>query len=118
MGDLSTNFSRAEFACQCGCGFDTVDAELLAVLERIRNHFDVPVWISSAARCETHNSSDSVKGGKHSQHLLGRAADIVVDGVPAELVQEYANQIEVSGVGSYGTFTHIDTRAIKARWSN
>jgi hypothetical protein len=29
MGDLSENFSRREFECSCGCGMDTVDAQLL-----------------------------------------------------------------------------------------
>ena len=32
MSDLSPNFSRKMFQCSC-CSFDTVDAELLVVLE-------------------------------------------------------------------------------------
>ena len=113
---LSTNFWRSEFACKCGCGFDTVDAELLVLLEKIRKHFDAPVWITSGARCKAHNAA--VGGGEFSQHLLGRAADIVVDGIPADLVGELAAQIGAGGVGRYADFTHVDSRTHEvARWS-
>ena len=76
MGDLSEHFSREEMACKCGCGLDTVDAELLSLLEKIRAHFDRPITINSGCRCEAHNRA--VGGSKNSQHLIGRAADIVV----------------------------------------
>jgi uncharacterized protein YcbK (DUF882 family) len=110
----SEHFSRAEFACRCGCGFDTVDYELLRVLEYIREHFGKAVTVNSGCRCPEHNLA--VGGGANSQHLLGRAADIVVDGIAHELVHELAEQIEVGGLGAYDTFTHIDTRVGYARW--
>lgn len=114
MGDLSHNFDREEFACQCGCGFDTADAALLEYLETIRSHFDRPVWITSGCRCDEHNDAEG--GSPDSQHLLGRAADIVVDGVPPSIVAELAEQLNIPGVGRYETFTHIDTRTGFARW--
>ena len=43
MGDLSENFSRHEFACKCGCGNDTVDAELIRVLQSVRARFGKPI---------------------------------------------------------------------------
>lgn len=121
MGDLNQYFSRSEFACKCGCGFDTVDSELLKLLTRIREHFDVPVHINSGARCWEHHVAIYAKLGKeptaHSQHLFGRAADIVVDGVPADLVRELAHNIGAQGVGGYDDFTHIDSRSTGiARW--
>ena len=116
MGDLSKSFSRYEFHCQCGCGFDTVDSELLMKLEEIREHFDRAVTINSACRCRSHNSS--VGGSDNSQHIIGRAADIVVEGTPPEVVAEFAEQIGMGGIGRYNTFTHIDTRVGYARWGN
>ena len=49
---LNKYFHRSEFACKCGCGFDTVDTELLKVLTRLRVRFNKPVKITSACRCE------------------------------------------------------------------
>lgn len=115
MGDLSEHFSREEMACKCGCGLDTVDAELLSLLEKIRAHFDRPITINSGCRCEAHNRA--VGGSKNSQHLIGRAADIVVEGTPASLVAELARQLGAGGVGGYFGFTHIDSRNGQARWS-
>jgi uncharacterized protein YcbK (DUF882 family) len=110
----SPHFDRSEFACGCGCGFDTVDAELLNCLEYIREHFDRPVIINSAARCPDHNLACGSNSG--SQHLLGRAADIRVDGIEPTLVHELCEQMEVGGLGEYDTFTHLDTRVGFARW--
>lgn len=119
MGDLSTHFSRSEFRCKCGdCSCDTVDAELIRVLEFVRRHFDRPISITSGVRCEDHNRR--VGGSKNSQHVLGRAADIIIDGVSPKAVQAYINNkfTDWYGLGCYPTFTHIDTRRVKARWMN
>ena len=53
----SKYFKRAEFACKCGCGMDTVDYELVNILDKVREHFGTPVVINSACRCEAHNAS-------------------------------------------------------------
>ena len=117
MGDLANNFSRNEFACNCGCGFDTVDAELLKVLRGIRMFFRSEVIINSGCRCTKHNTS--VGGSPQSMHLIGRAADITVAGFVAEEVQWYLTGMYMDkyGIGSYKSFTHVDTRSGgKARW--
>ena len=118
-GDLSTHFSRAEFRCRCGrCGFDTVDAELLTVLEAVREHFGAAVRITSACRCADHNAR--VGGSPRSQHVRGRAADIQVEGVAPAEVYAYVDRTWAGryGVGLYKVFTHIDTRTgTAARWN-
>jgi uncharacterized protein YcbK (DUF882 family) len=116
MGDISRHFNRSEFACKCGCGYDTVDAELLTILESVRDAFGQPVSINSASRCEEHNKR--VGGSKNSQHLLGRAADIVVRNTSPIEVHNYVKLMYPLslGLGSYENFTHIDTRTGKARW--
>lgn len=116
MGDLTQNFSRHEFACKCGCGQDTVDWATLELLEVIRKAFgDRPITILSGNRCPKHNAA--VGGAKDSQHLRSRAADIVVEGATPAEVFDYLDGWHEGGLGSYETFTHVDTRtAGRARW--
>ncbi|KGE77663.1 D-Ala-D-Ala carboxypeptidase family metallohydrolase [Halomonas salina] len=113
---LSTHFARSEFACNCGCGFDTVDLETLMVLSEIREHFDAPVTVTSGCRCPDYNHR--VGGATQSQHTLGRAADIQVQGVkPAEVQDWVEANFPYSSVGRYANFTHVDTRSDgPARW--
>ena len=115
MGYISEHFKRSEFACSCGCGFDTVDVVLLEALEAIRGHFKQPVRVTSACRCDSHNAS--VGGAKGSQHKKGRAADIQVSSVSPDDVASFAEDLGMS-VGRYETFTHVDSRSgAPSRWS-
>jgi len=112
---LSKHFSRQEFACQCGCGFDTVDSVLIEALESIREHFDSPVTITSGCRCPEHNNA--VGGSDNSQHKKGRASDIKVSGTSPEIVSNYAKSLGILSVGTYATFTHVDSRSgVPKRW--
>ena len=115
--ELSDNFSREEFKCKCGnCNFDTVDYELVVVLEAMRNHFEQPITINSACRCARHNAS--VGGAPGSKHLYGIAADVVVKNILPEDVYAYLIRAypDKYGIGCYNSFTHIDVRNSKARW--
>lgn len=115
---LSEYFDRSEFKCNCGeCNCDSVDVELLAVLNDVREHFNSPVSINSAHRCHKHN--ESIGGSKNSYHLSGRAADIVVAGVEPATIQNYLELAypDKYGIGRYSHFTHIDTRTGKGRWN-
>lgn len=119
MGDLSTHFSRAEFACKCGCGYDSIDYETLAILEDVRGHFGQAITVTSAHRCEEKNAE--VGGAKDSQHLRARAVDFQVAGVSPADVQSYlrSRYQNIYGIGAYATFTHLDTRSNgPARWGN
>lgn len=114
---LSPHFSREEFACKCNCGFDTVDSQLLTMLEVIRQYFDSPVTITSGCRCLEHNTN--IGGSVHSQHLLGRAADIQVRDIDPATVQDFVDRTwpDEFGMGRADTFTHIDSRDHLARWN-
>jgi uncharacterized protein YcbK (DUF882 family) len=116
MGDLSKNFSRSEFKCSCGCGYDDVSLELVSVLQKLREVFNAPVTINSACRCKGWNKE--VGGAEKSQHLLGTAADIVVSDVPPALIYQYLDRSypESYGIGKYKSFTHIDVRQRRGRW--
>ena len=114
---LSKNFKRSEFACKCGCGFDTVDAVLIRVLEDLRTAFlDRPILITSGNRCPKHNKA--VGGSPRSQHMTGKAADFRIIGVdPIEVADALADMYpNVFGIGRANNFTHIDVRGTGARW--
>lgn len=114
---ISPHFHREEFACKCGCGMDTVDAELLEMLEDVRFHFNSPVTINSANRCIDHNKKCG--GSTNSQHLRSRAADINVANVHSEDVYNYLDlRYSQCGLGLYDSFVHVDSRGNKARWDN
>lgn len=113
-------FKRSEFKCKCGkCGGFPVepDEELVKLLEKIREHFNAPVVITSGIRCKTHNAN--VGGASASQHLYGTAADIVVKGASPAKVVSYAETLlpNTGGIGTYSTFTHVDVRKNKSRWN-
>ena len=113
---LSANFKVKEFACSDGSDPIFIDSDLVNVLQKIRKHFGKSVTITSAYR--TPGKNKAVGGQTYSQHLYGRAADIKVKGVTPKKVSAYAETLlkNKGGIGTYATFTHVDTRATKARW--
>jgi len=116
MSIMSSFFTRAEFACKCGCGFDVVDTELLTVLSNLRAKFDKPVTINSGCRCREYNKT--VGGNYNSKHLVGKAVDVKVKDVEADEVAEYFLSVypDSYGIGRYVGRTHIDVRDYKSRW--
>lgn len=116
MGDLTENFSRSEFACRCGCGFDDIAPELVSVLEKARSHFNKPVIVNCGCRCPSHNNE--VGGAVKSQHMRGIAADIrIQDIAPHNVAEWFEKQFPNRyGIGRYPSFTHIDVRSNQARW--
>lgn len=115
MGDLSEHFSRREFACRCGCGLDTIDAETMRLCEIARAIEGGPAEVKSGHRCALHNAA--VGGAVHSQHVLGRAADLGVSD-PARVYQRLCDTFpDRYGFGLYATFVHVDSRGgPPARW--
>lgn len=113
---LSTSFVSTEFDCRGnGCCKQTkVDEKLIGYLQKIRNHFGKSVRINSGYRCEYHNKK--VGGSSNSQHIKGRAADIVVSGIRPIEVAKYAESIGMKGIGLYPSFVHVDTRTTKFYW--
>lgn len=116
MGDLSPNFSTREFACKCGCGFGSlsehIDPRLIDALEILRSKCgDRRIRINSGCRCQSHNRA--VGGAPTSQHLLGRAADISIDGIDPVEVARRACRVDAfyrGGIKAYPSWTHVDVR--------
>lgn len=120
---LAPDFKVRELRCRDGTDTIMVDEVLTVVLQCIREHFGKAVTITSGYRTPAHNAA--VGGAKSSQHLLGRAADIRVQGVSVEDVAAYAESLlpNCGGIGRYPVkvgratgWVHLDTRAEKARW--
>ena len=121
---LTKNFNLQEFECKCGCDMPLEVYEnvikLAGELQKLRTYLDRPIKINSAYRCPEHNSK--IGGSKNSQHLLGKASDIVVESLkPAEVFIIIEDLIDFGellqgGLGNYQTFTHYDIRKTKARW--
>lgn len=113
---LSKNFKVREFECADRTDAVFISQSLVEVLQKVRDHFDAPVTITSAYRTPERNRLAG--GSKCSRHLYGLAADIKVTGVDPSAVASYCEKIlgETGGVGRYMNFTHVDVRDIKARW--
>ena len=113
---LTPHFRVREFASRDGSDKVLVDDALVALLEQIREAVGGAVAINSGYRSPAHNAA--VGGVSSSQHLYGRAADIVVSGASPLLVGQIAEYYldRRGGIGVYQTFTHVDTRSGKARW--
>lgn len=121
---LTNNFSLSEFECKCGCKMPAFVeenikelAENLQVLRNVVGKLD----LTNAYRCKEHNAD--VGGSTNSQHLKGKAADIKSkDFSPSEIATitndlMKSEKFKIGGVGIYNTFTHVDIRGTRARWS-
>ena len=137
MGDLSESLSRYEFKCPCGCNIDTVDYELVEVLQDLVDHFqgvytnyNVGIHINSGNRCKEYNTTIN-NASPTSKHTEYRAADFFLYNkksgnyikgtkIPPESVAKYLEHKYTNkfGIGRYDNRTHLDTRTIKARWDN
>jgi len=122
---MTENFNIMEFASKDGADFPQEVIknlyELAKNLEVIRAYYDKPIKVNSGYRSLNHNKS--VGGSVKSQHLLGKAADLVIEGITPE---QLANGIQMliddgeileGGIGIYNSFTHYDIRGFKARWN-
>jgi len=139
MGDISENFSRSEYACDCAnqgkkkedgyCGgeFDTVDVELNECMENIRRRLarfigaSVYVVITGGNRCSKHNKD--IGGAKYSYHIIAKGNDFKVfissSGIPVapSIIYKVIDGMypDKYGLKEYSNRVHFDVRAIKWR---
>jgi uncharacterized protein YcbK (DUF882 family) len=92
-------------------------ADNLQVLRDVIGRID----LTNAYRCKEHNAD--VGGATNSQHIKGKAADIKSNTLsPSEIASIIddlmkSEKFKLGGIGIYNTFTHVDIRGYKARWS-
>lgn len=121
---MTEHFSRGEFRSSDGAHFPYEVKQNLQVLaeqlEVLREHFQKPITINSGYRSPKWNAK--VGGAENSQHLLGKAADIVIEGVSPDEVADAIDflienkMMNQGGLGRYVDFTHYDIRGKKSRW--
>lgn len=122
--NLTNNFTLAEFASKDGRRTPAVviaNLRILAAnLQVLRDNLGRSIRINSGYRSPEHNKA--IGGASESQHVLGTAADIVVDGLtPRQVHTEIEKLIaegkmREGGLGLYATWVHYDVRGTKARW--
>lgn len=112
---ISKNFKVREFRCKDGSDAILIDVDFVKDnLQKIRDHFGVPITINSAYRTSAHNTK--VGGAKNSYHMKGQAFDIVVKGKTPNEVARFAQTLGINGIIQYNSFVHVDSRATK-RWA-
>lgn len=121
---LTSNFWKSEFDSKDGAEMPEsvlYNIQKLAnQLQVVRNYINKPIKINSGYRSPSHNKA--IGGVKNSQHVLGKAADIVVKGINTEqlalIIESLINDGDIlqGGIGIYNTFVHYDIRKNKARW--
>jgi uncharacterized protein YcbK (DUF882 family) len=114
---LSKNFWSREFDCHCGyreCVWTLVDDYLILRLQKERDILKDPILIDSGYRCQRHNKYVGGKAG--SYHLIGKAADLHIDGLRVREMLEIFEGFD--GLGSYvgRHFIHADVRGYRSRF--
>jgi uncharacterized protein YcbK (DUF882 family) len=97
-----------------------IDPSLLDILYEVQtlaNH-DAPFEIISGYRSPKTNAmlhAHSNGVAEHSQHLLGKAIDVRLNGYSTRALSEYARSLSRGGVGFYASsdFVHIDTGNVR-----
>lgn len=124
-GEATKNGTR--LPCQTNFGGMQIPAaqitsnivKLAYKLDEIRELFgNNPVTITSWLRPPDVNRA--VGGVRNSQHLLGWAADIQIEGIDPHDVAALLQQTWAGGLGDSSAFTHVDLRQLmgwsSARW--
>lgn len=96
--------------------------QLANELQTLRDCLNAPVSINIAYRPKWWEKKQGRSGS--SQHVLGKAADIVVNGtstttvagVIKRLIRE--GKIQDGGVGIYNSFVHYDIGPVGRRWKS
>tara|TARA_B110000285_G_scaffold135820_1_gene152205 strand:+ start:181 stop:552 length:372 start_codon:yes stop_codon:yes gene_type:complete len=123
---MTNNFSLKEFESKDGSKMPSDVylniVKLVGQLQFLRDYTGRAITVNSGYRSPEHNAK--IGGVKNSQHLLGKAADITIEGLkPAEVNRIINELIDMGlmlqgGLGLYEKkgFVHYDIRKTKARW--
>ena len=96
-----------------------IDPELLKLLANITDLLDSreSIHLISGYRSPKTNkmlAKNSNGVATKSQHLCGKAADIMLPGRQLKQIQKAAKSLKIGGVGRYSTFVHVDTGRVRS----
>jgi uncharacterized protein YcbK (DUF882 family) len=90
-----------------------MDPDLFLVLSKAQqwlssNQINRPIILTSGYRTEHTNAA--IEGAAfNSMHLYGKAADIRMEGIPADYLARLLRLCGGAGIGIYSSFVHVDT---------
>ena len=121
---LEKNFNINEFKCKDGSSVPDEYIENVKLLAKnlqvLRDKIDRPITVISGYRSPEYNKK--IGGAKRSQHMVAKAADIIVNGMSSTEVKDIivslikCGEMHPGGIGLYQTFTHYDVRGANRRW--
>ena len=98
-----------------------IDADLLDLLNRLTGSLETEgrVEVLSGFRTAATNrllQHEGHNAAAHSEHLLGKAADIRIDGVRLKHLRRAALSLNAGGVGTYwrDSFVHVDVGPVRS----
>ena len=91
---------------------------MLARLGKPNAAIDVLSGYRSQETNDELRASGTTNAAEHSQHIVAKAVDLRVDGVPAPLVRDAALSLSAGGVGYYpkSQFVHVDVGPVR-KWT-
>ena len=102
---ISENFYWDEFECNCGCGMDSINLELVDKIQKVRDEYG-PIRISSGCSCKAWNEKE---GGKpDSAHLKGLALDVVCNNSSDRYRLLTKLTWDFRRIGVHKSFIHVD----------
>jgi len=118
LTQLTPNFKYGEFFCNGIKPPDSVYPNILSLakeLQKVRDVVKKPIIVNSGWRTAEHN--EAVGGASDSQHLTGKAADVVITGIEPKFANIYlAKYGNFKGFGIAGSYTHVDIRSTLTIW--
>jgi uncharacterized protein YcbK (DUF882 family) len=93
---------------------------MLAKLGKSNAVIDVLSGYRSQETNDELRASGKTNAAEHSQHIVAKAVDLRVDGVPAPVVRDVALSLNAGGVGYYprSQFVHVDVGPVRTwTWS-
>ena len=91
---------------------------MLAKLGKSDGVIDVLSGYRSQETNDELRASGTTNAAEHSQHIVAKAVDLRVDGVPAPVLRDAALSLNAGGVGYYpkSQFVHVDTGPVR-QWT-
>jgi uncharacterized protein YcbK (DUF882 family) len=90
-----------------------IDLGVYDILAMVQGEFrGRPIMVTNGYRTKATDDRlrrQGIDAARRSFHLLGRAADIQIDGVPAAHLATLGSDLRLGGVGIYATYIHLDT---------